>query len=184
MRRFTKKSGFTLIELMIVVAIIGILAALAIPAFINYARRAKTSEVGSNLSNMFTGASSYYTAEHLGVRGIVAVGGAIPQTTYCTVASSIDPTAPTGTKHVTDFSLLPSFSQINFDQGDPIYYQYQIVGANLCGNTANNTGIYSFRGYGNLNGDAVTSLFELAVGSDTSNNLFRSPAIYVINELE
>ncbi|ADO67812.1 prepilin-type N-terminal cleavage/methylation domain-containing protein [Stigmatella aurantiaca] len=48
-------SGFTLIELMIVVAIIGILAAIAIPSFNRFQARARQSEVNVNLKSLFTG---------------------------------------------------------------------------------------------------------------------------------
>ena len=52
--------GFTLIELMIVVAIIGILAAVAVPAFIKYARKSKTTEAITNIRKMYEGARTYF----------------------------------------------------------------------------------------------------------------------------
>jgi type IV pilus assembly protein PilA len=55
-----RSKGFTLIELMIVVAIIGILAAIAIPNFIRFQARSKQSEAKSNLKSLFTAQRSYY----------------------------------------------------------------------------------------------------------------------------
>jgi type IV pilus assembly protein PilA len=58
--KLRSKKGFTLIELMIVVAIIGILAAIAIPNFLKFQAKSKQSEAKSNLGAIFTGETSYF----------------------------------------------------------------------------------------------------------------------------
>lgn len=71
-----KVEGFTLIELMIVVAIAGVLAAIAIPAYVDYVKRSKMSEMLYAVDAITQGASEYhavmgffpdesYTAENL-----------------------------------------------------------------------------------------------------------------------
>ena len=79
MRKHLRKSqkGFTLIELMIVVAIIGILAAIAIPNFLRFQLRARSSEGKTNIAALRTAQESYQ-AEFGAYVSSLAVPAAVP----------------------------------------------------------------------------------------------------------
>src|SRR5437868_636495 len=88
--RFRKRAaGFTLVELMIVVAIIGILAAIAIPAFSRYIKKSRTSEASQVLNKMWAGSVTYYETDHMSSTGTAQVkqfpgaAGATESATQC-----------------------------------------------------------------------------------------------------
>ena len=61
LRAIQKREGFTLVELLIVVAIIGILAAIAIPQFAAYREKAYCSAIKSDLANLAISEEAYFT---------------------------------------------------------------------------------------------------------------------------
>ena len=176
-----RRLGFTLIELMIVVAIIGILAAVAIPAFLKYIKRSKTTEATMNIRRMYDSSVSYYDADHAGPTGNI-VSARFPDSVLPTpILSSIgstklDPSAYSGNAENWD---LPTWQALNFSVSDPHYYAYQYDSA---GTAQSSTFVAS--SFGDLDSDATYSTF-VRVGSVTINNEVRGGAgLYQANELE
>jgi type IV pilus assembly protein PilA len=69
-----KQGGFSLVELMIVVAIIGILAALAIPRFQRFQAKARQSEAKTNLSHVYTLEMSYHGDNDTFITALTSLG--------------------------------------------------------------------------------------------------------------
>jgi type IV pilus assembly protein PilA len=136
----THKGGFTLIELMIVVAIIGILAAIAIPNFLRFQLKAKSSEGKTNLAAIRTAEQSFYS-EFGNYLSATASPPAMPGSRKVTFV-------PAGADNGT-IPATPGFTTLGWAPEGNVYFQYSV------GSDATGTG---FTAVANANIDATGNI--------------------------
>lgn len=134
---FRSSKGFSLIELMIVVAIIAILAAIAIPSFLRFQMKSKTSEATANLGAIRTCEESYKAENdtYFDQGPAPAAGGLDSQTHVWTVAD------------------LATFEDIGFAPDGPTRYQYAVTGSGLT--------VFVATATGNLDDDAAQCVYTV-----------------------
>jgi type IV pilus assembly protein PilA len=138
---FRTPAGFTLVELMIVVAIIGVLAAIAIPNFMRMRERAKIAEAKANLGAIRVTETSYFGEYSHYV-------GNQPQT----------PDRTSNPPGRFPFAMSTRFSILGFAPDGRVYFSYALAGVDFP------TDAFTAEAHGDLDGNGDWSVWSITSG--------------------
>ncbi len=146
LRKKLKQKGFTLIELMIVVAIIGILAAVAIPAFMDYMKKSKKTEASLQLNKIAKNDKVYF----------------VTNANFVTTSGATKPTSATNCKYAVDTTWASDsgWATLDFQIDEPNLFEYTYTGGTT---SANATAV------GDLDCDGTKITYGLFLTSPSGN---------------
>ena len=137
------RAGFTLTELMIVVGIMGVLASVAIPSFVNYQLSSKQAEAFVNLSALAKTQKGYFAEFNQYVSSAPEPGA----TTETLPTSTTRPVQP----------LATAFAEVGWAPDGDVFFDYDTVVDGFAGCTC--ASCFTATAYGNLDDDEVISEF-------------------------